>query len=228
MRDPRLWRVLRGMIAAFIVAGGVGWLALSRAWPDTPIHVHVRWQAGIADTQRANLERRFRLEGGRRQQGDSWEYLLADTSTANIAALVQDSRVGDTAHLNRVRYRPEFAQDRMRQRLAYALAIGSAGAVLWLLFALLAPAAAFRLSWTEFTAALAPASARAAIAPSSSSPRAAASPWQRWRRVRVLLRLRPREPSSSCTSAATSSAPSSSTPSTRCRWPSSARSPGFC
>lgn len=121
------WRhAAGGLTVAFIVASTLVWGALSLAWPEVPIHVHVRWRADITDDQRVEFERRFGLTQGITTGDTSWEYQLVDTSTANIASLIREPLVDDTAHLNRIRYRPEFAQDRSRQIVAYALATGAA------------------------------------------------------------------------------------------------------
>ena len=120
-------RTLGRLAAAFVLVAGIVWGTLSLMWPSTPVQVHVRWKPDVTDVQRAELERRFELTNSRRIEGSSWEYQLVDVSTANIRAIVQSANVDDTEHVNRVRYRPEFAQDRSRQILVYALAAG----VIW-------------------------------------------------------------------------------------------------
>jgi hypothetical protein len=137
------------------VIAALAWAALSLVWPDRPVHVHVRWRADIGDALRVELERRFQLTDPRRIEGSSWEYQLANSATVNIRALVQDERVDDTAHLNRIRYRPEFAQDRQRQIVAYAFAIGGIGAVLFIWAAGIPRIASRPALWaTELAAAL--------------------------------------------------------------------------
>lgn len=109
----------------------------------------------MIDAQRVDLERRFNLINGERSEATTWVYQLADASTANIKAIVQNERVDDTAHLNRIRYRPEFTQDRSRQILAYSLAMGGIGAALFLVVSVRSRRTKrSHFSWSTFTAAL--------------------------------------------------------------------------
>jgi hypothetical protein len=133
----RAGRLLATATVAFAVAGGLAWVMVPRVLPDAPVDIHVRWKPDVTDAQRLELERRFRLGAGDFREGTTWSYQLGDTTTPNIRALIQDARVDDTAHLNRIRYRPEFAQDRERQRPAYAVGIGGIGSILALAFVLL-------------------------------------------------------------------------------------------
>jgi len=135
IRSPGGRRALLIAPAAFVVLAGLAWGILSLTWPDHTVHMHVRWASGVTDAQRSDLERRFHLTQGTRSEGLTWEYQLADASTANIRAIVQNEQVADTAHLNRLRYRPEFSQDRLRHIVAYSLVVGGAGALVLLLFA---------------------------------------------------------------------------------------------
>ena len=131
----RVRRALGGLATAFALVGALAWGILSLAWPDSPVDINVRWTPEVVEAQRLELERRFRLTNGQQREGATWTYELADTSTANIQALIQHERVDDTEHLNRIRFRPEFAQDRARQILLASVAIGGAGSVLLLLLA---------------------------------------------------------------------------------------------
>ena len=128
----KIARILVRLGASFLVVAGIAWGAVSLAWPAVPVQVHVRWQPGVTDSERIALEQRFRLTNGMPTEGATWEYQLADSSTANIRTLVQDARVADTAHLNRRQYRPEFAQDRVRRNLVYSIVIGGVGSLAWL------------------------------------------------------------------------------------------------
>jgi hypothetical protein len=128
-------RTLAVLAAASVVVAGVVWGLLSLFWPVTPVHVHVRWKPDVTDAQRVELERQYQLTEPSPIDGNSWEYQLADASTTNIRTIVQDGRVDDTEHLNRIRYRPEFAQDRSRQILLYSAAAGAMGSVLMLVAA---------------------------------------------------------------------------------------------
>ena len=129
LRSRRVQLAVAGLAAAFVAVTGLTGLILLRAWPESPVHVHVRWKPDVTQAQRIELERRFHLTNGESREEPSWEYLLADSSTGNIRAIVQDQRVDDTEHLNRIRFRPEFAQDRLRQILAYSVATGAIVAV---------------------------------------------------------------------------------------------------
>jgi hypothetical protein len=132
-RSFRSRRTLGGLAAAFVAVTGLAWGIFSLTWPVAPVHVHVRWRAGVTEGQRVELERQFQLTDGRPIEGTSWEYQLVDASTGNIRTIVQNASVDDTAHLNRIRFRPEFAQDRARQILVYSAAVGGVGSVLFLL-----------------------------------------------------------------------------------------------
>jgi hypothetical protein len=129
------WRALGHLAAVFALVTSLAWGILSLAWPKTPVHVHVRWKPDVTETQRIELERRFQLIDSQPGDGVTWEYQLVDSSTANIKAIVQNERVDDTAHLNRIRYSPEFAQDRSRQILAYSVGTGGAVSLLFLVLA---------------------------------------------------------------------------------------------
>lgn len=128
----RGWRTLGRVAAVFAVVTSLAWAILSLTWPKTPVHVHVRWKPGVTEAQRVGLERRFQLIDSQPGDGVTWEYQLVDSSSANIRAIVQDERVDDTAHLNRIRYSPEFAQDRSRQILAYSVGAGAIASLLFL------------------------------------------------------------------------------------------------
>ena len=116
--------------AGFLTVAGLTGTVLSVVWPRTPVDVNVRWQPDVSQLQREELERRFQLTAARHTEGTTWQYELQDFSTANIRVIVQSERVADTQHLNRVWFRPEFAQDRSRQILMYSLLVGVIGAVL--------------------------------------------------------------------------------------------------
>ncbi len=117
----------------FVAVAALTWLALSLVRPPTPVTINVRWTATVSPAQRAELERRFQLNGGVLDGGTTWTYRLADPSTANIRDLVRHQAVDDTAHLNRVRFRPELSQDRTLQAAAAAGATGAVAGLAWLL-----------------------------------------------------------------------------------------------
>jgi len=74
--------------------------------------INVRWRPDVTAAQRAALEQRFHLAGGHQTEGTTWAYDLTDSSFRNIRAIVRDTAVDDTAHINRRLFRPEFAFDR--------------------------------------------------------------------------------------------------------------------
>ena len=138
-RRPEYRRAAAGFALALVVLTGLIWVLLTLAWPQRPVRVHVRWQTSVTDLERVALERRFRLTNPVHREGTTWEYQLTEPTTGNIRALVQHQAVDDTAHLNRVRYRPELAQDRTRQIAMYSAAAGAIGAFLLLVMAAAAP-----------------------------------------------------------------------------------------
>jgi hypothetical protein len=129
------WRVLGGLAAVSALVSLLAWGILSLAWPDTSVQINVRWKPELTDAQRIELERRFSLTAGEHDEGSTWKYQLVDPSTENIRTIVRHERVDDTAHLNRIRFRPEFAQDRSRQILVYSVAFGGFGALFLLVAA---------------------------------------------------------------------------------------------
>ena len=137
-------RVLRAP-ATVVIVTALAWVVLSVAWPRTPVRINVRWKADVGAAERTGLEREFQLLGAEQREGTTWSYRLADDSTANIKALIENARVDDTAHLNRVWYRPEFAQDRTRKILVYSVPAGFVAAVLFLVGA---PRSA-RINWSS-------------------------------------------------------------------------------
>ena len=147
----RLFVILTGV---FVVVTALTWGVLSIVWPVTPVHVHVRWKPSVTDAERLELERQFQLTERRPSEGTSSEYQLVDASTGNIRAIVQDERVEDTEHLNRIRYRPEFAQDRSRQMLAYSLAAGGIGSALLVVAVGVGRTTRMRGSWPALTPAV--------------------------------------------------------------------------
>ena len=122
-------RILGVLVVAFLVitaaAAGVLSVTLSRR----PVPMHVRWKPGTSDAERTALEQRFHLTEGVVSEGTTRTYLLADTSTGNIRAMVQHPSVEDTADINRIRFRPAFAYDRERRLIFFSVLAGGLGAV---------------------------------------------------------------------------------------------------
>ena len=65
--------------------------------------VHIRWDSSVDVSARQELEARFRLEDGERLDDSTWRYDLVNPSAETIRALVGDSAVADTHHINRER-----------------------------------------------------------------------------------------------------------------------------
>jgi hypothetical protein len=69
--------------------------------------IAVRWAESVSDSGRAELERRYSLRDGRRDDGPEWRYQLDDRSRENIGALVRDPGVADTGYIDRVQFTAE-------------------------------------------------------------------------------------------------------------------------
>jgi hypothetical protein len=66
--------------------------------------INVRWAPTVRPEERRDLESRYGLRDGTARDGTTWNYEIADTSAANIEAVVRDSRVLDTHGLDRTTY----------------------------------------------------------------------------------------------------------------------------
>jgi len=161
-RPHTTWRLVASILATVLTAG-----VLSRIVPVDPVDIHVRWAPELTEAQRVELERRFRLRDGEQTDSRTWNYRLADLSTANVRALVRDQQVEDTAGLDRNAYRP-LSELSAIQRHRTALLIASSaivGAIVFGVFPVLSvmlTAAARRAvllapaMWTDVTRALSP------------------------------------------------------------------------
>jgi len=78
-------------------------IALSREARDPNARVNVRWNPVSEDDRRAR-ETRWGLLDGRPLDGSTWTYVLRDTSTGNIEALIRDPLVDDTQGLDRTAF----------------------------------------------------------------------------------------------------------------------------
>ena len=78
-------------------------IELSREARDPNARVNVRWNPVSEDDRRAR-ETRWGLLDGRLLDGDTWTYVLRDTSTGNIEALIRDPLVEDTQGLDRTAF----------------------------------------------------------------------------------------------------------------------------
>ena len=114
------------VVGAIVAALAAGWI-LSRTLADGPVPINVRWKADVTEARRAALEQELRLTAGHPTEGTTWTYLLTDPSTDSIRGIVQHPSVDDTAHINRIRFRPELAYDRERRIIAYSVVLGAVG-----------------------------------------------------------------------------------------------------
>jgi len=103
----------------------VAWIALAMVVPimtyRTPIPppaINVAWAGGVDDQQRATLEARFHLTDGDSRGGGLWTYRIADTTTANVAALVRHPDVNDTQHIDRQSFTVDGAQGPLRRAVS--------------------------------------------------------------------------------------------------------------
>jgi hypothetical protein len=75
----------------------------TRAWweraPGFP--VKVRWATELDASLRSEIEVRYRLEDGRREDGRTWTYTLHDQRPENLRAIVLDPHIEDTANIDR-------------------------------------------------------------------------------------------------------------------------------
>ena len=75
----------------------------TRAWweraPGFPIKV--RWATELDASLRSEIELRYKLEDGRREDGRTWTYTLHDQRPENLRAIVLDPHIEDTANIDR-------------------------------------------------------------------------------------------------------------------------------
>lgn len=125
-------RALRVSVLAFVVCGAAAAGVLAAIIPARYAPINVRWRPDVTARQRVMLEQRFHLANGHQTEGATWAYDLGDSSFTNIRAIVRESAVDDTAHINRRFFRPEFAFDREARIVIGALAVGAFASVLLL------------------------------------------------------------------------------------------------
>jgi hypothetical protein len=122
-----------GLVRAisFLVIGlaglwwGGGWL-LSIVVPVQPVPINIRWNAEVDDKRRVDLERQFHLIDGQHAEGTTWSYLLTDPSSETIRTIVEHPNVDDTAHVDRVEFRPALVFDRTRRVVLGVAMVGLA------------------------------------------------------------------------------------------------------
>ncbi len=125
-------RALRVSVLAFVVCGAAAAGVLAAIIPARYAPINVRWRPDVTAGQRARLEQRFHLANGHQTEGTTWAYDLGDSSLTNIRAIVRESAVDDTAHINRRIFRPEFPFDREARIVIGAVAVGTFASVLLL------------------------------------------------------------------------------------------------
>jgi hypothetical protein len=67
------------------------------------VSIKVRWAPWTSAARRRHLEDRYRLSNGIREEGNTWQYVLDDTVSANVLAMIQDPAVEDTHGVDRAR-----------------------------------------------------------------------------------------------------------------------------
>lgn len=92
----------------------------SDAPPEARAIVSIQWSATLAAAERAALERQYRLLDPTPTR-NKWDYSLADVSTSNIRAIVEDPHVYDTGLLFRDTFRPMEESSLVRLQRAIPL-----------------------------------------------------------------------------------------------------------
>ncbi len=92
------WR--RNAVALALLAAGLPIATRALVGPRGAT-VHVRWQPSVTESERRNVEARFRLADGERLDEYTWRYDLIDPSRDNIRALVLEPAVADTHNIDR-------------------------------------------------------------------------------------------------------------------------------
>lgn len=125
-----LGRAVLLLIVSFVVLAAVSRSVLLYFEPPHPIRVHVRWSADVDDAQRARLEQQLSLTQPEFREGRTWLYVLPVPSEDAIRAIVQNPKVEDTEHVNRLRFRPSFNEDAPRRALYYGIVAGGFGSLI--------------------------------------------------------------------------------------------------
>lgn len=107
----------------------------STPWLVIEAPVGVRWRAAVTETERAQLERAYRLEQGTFDGGRTWRYQLADDSDANVNALIKDGHVEDTHGISR---NPGGGRRVLRRISLLPGVLTRANAASWLYYTLMA------------------------------------------------------------------------------------------
>lgn len=90
-------------------------------WERSPgFPVKVRWAGEFDEAVRVDVERQYRLENGKREDGRTWTYTLRDQRPENLRAIVLDPHIEDTANIDRtLATKPEMSTtvERIRRAL---------------------------------------------------------------------------------------------------------------
>ena len=125
-------RIVGILVLGFVMTGGVAAALLLVSITAGPVPVNVRWKTDVTNDRRSELEKELHLTNGHPTEGSTWAYLLTDPSTERIRTVIEHPNVDDTAHLNRVKFRPEFAYDKERRVIFYSVISAGVGALLFL------------------------------------------------------------------------------------------------
>jgi len=93
--------------AVMVLIGLAGLVSLRVAYDLTrepAPAIRVRWRDGTTGLRRGWLEWKYRLVEPAAPEGLSYSYVLLDTSTGNIRALVKDPEVADTGDIDREKF----------------------------------------------------------------------------------------------------------------------------
>lgn len=76
-------------------------------WERNPsMPVKIRWAPHVEDETRVALERQYALQSGQQEQGRTWTYMLHDTGTDNLLAILAEAGIEDTDNIDRTLPRP--------------------------------------------------------------------------------------------------------------------------
>ena len=117
---------VRGFLLRTALLSIVSAAILYLVFPGPYVRVNVQWKAGVDDDTKLPLERELGLTEGRELNGAIWRYALVKYSPADIRAIVENPNIDSTAHLDRVRFRPDgpLPAGRARQALQRGAIVG--------------------------------------------------------------------------------------------------------
>ena len=74
-------------------------------WQKAPgLPIKVRWATEFDEAVRTDIERKYSLESGQRDEGRTWRYVLRDLRRENLRAIVYDPDIEDTANIDRAAF----------------------------------------------------------------------------------------------------------------------------